>query len=416
MLGFVETSRVWVEVNLDSLEHNLAVLRRRIGPRPEILLVVKADGYGHGAVAIAHHALRSGVRAFGVGTAAEALTLRQNGISARILVLGTVVDAEVDACLRHGVELGLHATDRARSLERAGRRARATARVHLNVDTGMGRLGVLPRRAEDVLRVVAKSPHLELAGVMTHVAAVGPGDPRSDEQLKLFDRVVRSARAAGLIPPTAWIHAANSIAVLEGRGLSYDAVRPGIAALGLGPVGLAPELRPVLSWRTQVVFLKDVPAGYRVGYGATWAAPRPTRLATLPVGYSDGLAWSLGNAGEVLIRGRRCPLVGRISMDYATVDVTDVPGAKVGDVATLIGTDGADAVTVEELAERGGTIPYEVTCRIGQRVGRIYVGSGRSYGAAASRPLGAPPDDLGSDAGSDAPGDAPRAPTAAPAR
>jgi alanine racemase len=373
----VETSRVWVEIDLDALEHNLAVIRRRIGSGPEILLVVKADAYGHGAVAIAHHALRSGVRAFGVGTASEALELRQSGNSARILVLGTVVDAEVDACLRHGVELGLHSTDRARSLERDARRFGAVARVHLNVDTGMGRLGVLPRRAADVLRVVQRSPNLELAGIMTHVVATGTGDPRTAEQLKRFDRVVAAARTAELIPPGAWIHAANSVAILDGKGRGYDAVRPGIAAFGLieDPADPAHPLRPILSWRTQVIFLKDVPRGSRVGYGGTWTAGRRTRIATLPVGYNDGLAWSLGNKGCVLVRGRRCPLIGRISMDYATVDVTDVPGAKVGDVATLVGRDGDERLTVAELAEKGGTIPYEVTCRIGPRVGRLFTSS-----------------------------------------
>jgi len=374
MLVVVETSRVWVEIDLDALQHNLAVLRRSVGAQTELLLVVKADAYGHGAVAVAHHALRSGVRAFGVGTASEALKLRESGNPGRILVLGTIVDAEADACLRNGVELGLHSRDRARVLERDARRIGAVARVHLNVDTGMGRLGVLPRRAAEVLRVVKKSPELELAGVMTHLSATGPGDPRTAEQLKRFDRVVAAARDEGLIPDGAWIHAANSTGILDGHGDRYDAVRLGIGAFGLirgeGPVGL----RPVLSWRAQIIFLKDVPRGSRIGYGGTWTARRRTRIATLPVGYNDGLAWSLGNKGTVLVRGRRCPIVGLVSMDYATVDVTDVPGARVGDVATMVGRDGDERITVAELAELSDTIPYEVTCRIGPRVGRKFVG------------------------------------------
>ena len=372
----VDTSRVWAEIDLDALEHNLGALRRRIGPGPKILLVVKADAYGHGAVAVAHHALLGGVSAFGVGTAEEALELRAAGLRARILVLGTIVDAEVHACLKHGIELGLHSTDRARTLEHEGKRAGTRVRVHLNVDTGMGRLGVLPRRAADVLRVVQRAEHLELAGVMTHVAAVAPHDPHTRDQLRRFERVLASAREEGLIPAAAWIHAANSCCILGGDGLSYDAVRPGLAALGLAPPGAAApdELRPILSWRTQVIFLKDIPRGSRVGYGGTWKAVRKTRIATLPVGYNDGLAWTLGNRAEIVVRGARAPLVGRVSMDYATVDVTDVPGTRVGDVVTLIGRDGAASITADELAERGGTIPYEVTCRIGQRVGRVYLG------------------------------------------
>jgi len=385
----VDTSRVWAEIDLDALEHNLGALRRRIGPGPRILLVVKADAYGHGAVAVAHHALRCGVSAFGVGTAAEALELRAAGVRARILVLGTIVDAEVHACLKHGIELGLHSTDRARMLEQEGRRTGTRVRVHLNVDTGMGRLGVLPRRAADVLRVVQRAEHLELAGVMTHVAAVTVRDPQTREQLRRFDRVIASARSEGLIPARVWIHAANSVCIFGGEGLGYDAVRPGLAALGFVPTGAsaAEELRPLLSWRTQVIFLKDVPRGSRVGYGGTWRAERRTRIATLPVGYNDGLAWSLGNRAHVLVRGVRAPLVGRVSMDYATVDVTDVPGTRVGDVVTLIGRDGAASIGAEELAERGGTIPYEVTCRIGQRVGRVYAGGA---GERAEGDAGAP--------------------------
>jgi alanine racemase len=375
ILGCVDTSRVWAEIDLDALEHNLAALRRRIGPAPRIILVVKADAYGHGAVAVAHHALRHGVSAFGVGTAAEALELRSAGVRARILVLGTIVDAEVRACIQHGIELGLHSSDRARFLDQAGKHASTRVRVHLNVDTGMGRLGVLPRRAADVLRVVQRSEHLELAGVMTHVASLHTGDANTHDQLRRFDLVVSSARATGLIPSSAWIHAANSCCILGGDGLAYDAVRPGLAALGLAPSASEPrEWRAVLSWRTQIVFLKDLPSGSRVGYGGDFLARRPTRVATLPVGYNDGLAFSLGNRADVLVRGTRVPLIGRISMDYATVDVTDVPGTRVGDVVTLIGRDGAQAIGAEELAERGGTIPYEVTCRIGQRVGRVYLG------------------------------------------
>ncbi|MEM7309325.1 MAG: alanine racemase [Planctomycetota bacterium] len=371
----MDTSRVWADIDLDALGHNLGVIRRAVGPAPALLLVVKADAYGHGAVAVAHHALRSGAQALGVGTSAEALELRRAGIRARILVLGTIVAEEVGSCVRHGIEIGLHATDRARALEEAGRVAERVVRVHLNVDTGMGRLGVLPRRAADVLRVVQRSPHVELAGVMTHLAAVDEHDPSPEEQLRRFERVLASARGEGLIPASAWVHAANSLGIFRGAGSAYDAVRPGLAAFGVGTdLPTARALQPVLSWRTQVVFLKDLPAGSRVGYGGAWTASRDTRVATLPVGYNDGLAWSLGNRAEVLVRGRRAPLIGRVSMDYATVDVTDVPGVAVGDTVTLLGRDAGERIRVEELAERAGTIPHEITCRVGQRVGRVYRG------------------------------------------
>ena len=391
----VDTTRVWAEVDLDALGHNLREVRQRIGETRRILLVVKADAYGHGAVAIAHEALRHGAEAFGVGNSAEALELRRAGLRARILVLGTIVDAEVDLCLRHDIEIGLHATDRARALELAGERAKRRVRVHLNVDTGMGRLGVLPRRASAVLRAVRDAPQLQLAGIMTHLAATEVDDPGTKDQLRRFDRVVASAREEGLVPPEAWIHAANSTCIFSGEGLDYDAVRPGLAVFGVVP-GMESEaagLRPLLAWRTQVVFLKDVPTGTRVGYGGTWTAARPSRIATVPVGYNDGLAWSLGtrdSGTEALVRGRRVPLVGRVSMDYATLDVTDISGVEVGDVVTLLGADGGEQVTVQELAKKAGTIPHEITCRIGQRVGRVYRGGTGDPSAKTRVPVSAP--------------------------
>src|SRR5688572_21970246 len=256
------------------------------------MLVVKADAYGHGAVAIAHHALRCGISALGVGTSAEALELRKAGVRARILVLGTIVDEEANATLRHGVEIALHSSDRARWLAELAARTGVRARVHLKVDTGLGRLGVLPSKALELLELVHQSPSLELAGVMTHVASPeGALDPRTGEQLSVFDSVLAQARERSLL--RGWIHAANSACLFTGIDALYDCVRPGISAYGVLPGNLpgSAELEPVMSLHSQIVFLKDLPAGAEVGYGGTWRAPRSTRIATLPVGYSDGLAW-----------------------------------------------------------------------------------------------------------------------------
>jgi alanine racemase len=371
----VDAHRVWAEIDLDALSHNLACIRSRLARKVAVMLVVKAQAYGHGAVAIAHHALRCGVQALGVGTSAEALELRQAGVRAPILVLGTIVDEEAAACLRHGIHIALHSRDRARMLHELGRRLGSPARVHVKVDTGMGRLGVLPERALDLLEEVRGSSHLVLCGLMTHVAAPeGARSPEAIEQLALFEAVLRRARERGLTG--GWVHAANSACIFTGLGTHYDAVRPGISAYGVLPGGVegGAQLRPVLSLHSQVVFLKDVPAGARVGYASTWLAPRATRIATLPVGYDDGLSWRLGNRGEVLIRGRRAPIVGRVSMDYTTVDVGHIPGVQVGDRATLIGTQGGERLELEEVARSAGTIPYEVTCAAGKRVGRMYPG------------------------------------------
>lgn len=366
-LARVNAFRAWTEVDLDALAENLAVVRGLAGPGTRVMLVVKQDAYGHGAVAIAHHAVRCGVGALGVGTSGEALELRAAGLRLPILVLGTVVEEELPACLHHEVHIGLHSTDRVRSLAALARGRGVRARVHLNVDTGMGRLGVPVARARALLEAVVAEDALELAGVMSHLApADGLLDPEGRAQVARFEQVLDDARAAGLL--RGWVHMANSAGLFTGlAGPHFDTVRPGLAAYGALPRELpgAEFLAPVLSLRTRVVFLKDVPAGTPVGYGSTWRAPCETRIATLAVGYGHGLPWRAGG-GEVLLRGRRAPLVGRLSMDYATVDVGHLPGVQVGDVATLIGRDGDETLRLEDVAREAGTIPYEVSCGLGR--------------------------------------------------
>ena len=367
--------RVWAEVDLDALSSNLAEISRRAGPGVGTMLVVKADAYGHGAVAIAHHAVRCGVSGFGVGTSAEALELRLSGIRHPILVLGTVVDGEVPALLGHGVEIGLHSIDRAHKLQLQGSQAGIFARVHVNIDTGMSRLGVRPQKALELLRAVHEASHLELAGVMTHISSSeGALDPRTDEQVRIFDETLSEARAEGL--ELGQIHISNSAALFTGLQPLHDLVRPGISAFGILPGELpgSEDLKPVLSLKSQIVFLKDVPNGRSVGYGSTWRARGNRRIATVPVGYNDGVSWRLSNRGEVLVRGQRAPIVGRVSMDYTTIDVTEIPLVSVEDVVTIIGADGENQIDVEEIAGLAETIAYEITCAVGRRVQRVCVG------------------------------------------
>jgi alanine racemase len=371
----VNAYRVWADIDLDALTHNLSVIRQRAGSGVRIMLVVKADAYGHGAVAVAHHAVRCGVAALGVGSSAEALELRQSGIRLPILVLGTIIDDEAVDCLRNDVHIALHSSDRCSMLQELARSLGVRAKVHLNVDTGMGRLGVLPSRALDLLREVRASRHLELAGVMTHVSASeGARAASTHDQQRLFEGVLRAGRAEGLV--AGWIHMANSAALFTDMRPRYDTVRPGISAYGVLPTDMpgSDDLRPAMSLLTQIVFLKDIPPGYPVGYGSTWRSERATRIATLPVGYNDGMSWRLGNKGEVIVRGMRAPVVGRISMDYTTVDVGHIPHARVGDVVTLIGSDAHETITAEELARKADTIAYEITCNVGKRVRRTYRG------------------------------------------
>lgn len=371
----MNTTRVRAEIDLDAISENLAVIRRRAGTSTRVMLVVKADAYGHGAVAVAHHAVRLGVAALGVGTSAEALELRASGIRVPILVLGTIVDEEAEATLRHGVEVGVHSSDRVRRLEEVARRLGRPARVHLNVDTGMGRLGVPPSRALELLEAIRGARALELAGVMTHLSAGrGALAPETSAQVAAFEGVLAAARERGLL--RGHVHLANSAALFSGLRPLHDTVRPGISAYGTLPAELpgAGELRPAMRLCTQVVFLKDLPAGAAVGYDSTWRAARPTRVATLPLGYDDGVPWRLGNRGQVLVRGQLAPIIGRVSMDYTTVDVGHVPGVEVGDEVVLFGAQGDARIDVADVARDAGTIPYEVTCSVGKRVPRVYVG------------------------------------------
>ncbi len=379
MLRAVDSFRAWTEIDLDALALNLRCVCRRAGRGVRVMLVVKQDAYGHGAVAVAHHALRCGIGALGVGTSQEALELRRAGLQAPILVLGTVVEEELPSCLRHQIHVGLHSVDRCRSLQDLAQTVGLTAQVHLNVDTGMGRLGVSPSLALNLLREVHAASHLRLAGFMTHLSAPDGGHcPSSHEQLAVFRGLVSEAKAQGL--DCGWIHCLNSAGLftdlhcVHESAVGTDTVRIGIAAYGALSKHLSPpeELRQIMSLRSRVVFLKDIPMDAPVGYGSLWRAPRPTRIATLPIGYGHGLPRNLQN-WDVLIAGRRAPLVGCLSMDYATVDVGHLEGVRVGQEVTLLGRDGDDELRLEDLAHGLGTIPHELTCSLG-RLPRAFVG------------------------------------------
>jgi alanine racemase len=358
-------------VDLGALERNLGVVRTAAGGAA-VMLVVKADAYGHGAVPVAWHLLRHGVSHLGVGDSTEALALRQSGITAPILILGAIVPGEEDDVVREGVSVTVHSASRVRELQRQAERLGARVKVHLKVDTGMGRLGCAPERAVGIAREIRRASRLDLEGVSTHLASTAPDDlPRAELQLRRFRAALDALRAEGLDPP--WRHAFASGGVFRLSPGDLNLVRPGLAVYGLSPDGRVPGLEPALSWKTQVAFLRDHRKGARIGYGGTWRAPRRSRIATLPVGYNDGYRFAFGNRGRVLVRGRAAPVVGRVSMDYVMVDVTDVPAVRVGDEVTLLGRDGDLRVDATDLAAWADTVPYEVFCGLGRRVVRIYV-------------------------------------------
>jgi len=371
----MQSRRVWAEIDLDAISENLRLVRAQ-APGRGVIAIVKANAYGHGAVPVGWHLASQGADALGVGDSAEAIELRRAGISAPILILGAVVPGELADVVAHDIAVTVHTTERVRLLQREARRAGRLARVHLKVDTGMGRLGCTPSRAPTIAQLVHDSDFLRLEGLCTHFAcAESSGDEYTARQHALFREVGTRLEAAGIAVPIR--HAAASAPALRGAAPELDAIRPGLALYGVSPDRrLQGDLRPVLTLRTRVIFLKDLPAGSSIGYERSYVTPRRTRIATLPVGYSDGYPWRLGGRGEVLIGGRRAPVVGRISMDYLCVDVGGIPGASVGDEVVLIGRSGAETVEARELADRAGTIPYEIFTRLGRRVERVYRGGG----------------------------------------
>jgi alanine racemase len=303
-------------------------------------------------------------------------------VRARIIVLGPTLGDESLPALRQGVELAVPSIELFRALERIALATATQARFHLKVDTGMNRLGMTPAEALGALESLRGSPFLQLAGLMTHVGATdGARAESARTQAREFDELLARARTLGLLDGSrgrVCAHLANSASVLSGLTPLQDAVRVGAAAYGIAPDPrlFHPELQPVMSVRTRIVHLQEVRPGERVGYGGTWEARRDSRVAVLPVGYDDGVDWRLSNQGEVLLRGRRVPMVGRISMDYTTIDVTDVPTAAMGERVTLLGADGGARIRAEEIAARTGTVPYDVTCSIGKRVERVFTGGG----------------------------------------
>ncbi len=369
--------RVWAEIDLAAVRHNLGLVRQTVGPKVQILAVVKADAYGHGAGPVARAAMEAGATWLGVGDAGEALELRESGITAPIIVLGALVERELDEIVEHRITPTVHSRERIRELA-----SRAAARgvrmgVHLMVDTGMGRLGVRPGSALSLLAEVASHPSLFLEGMATHFPCSALEDTRfTDGQLEQMQQLVRGAEEARLRPR--YVHVANSAAVFAFPHSHYDMVRPGGILYGIDSGNLRRlkiPMKPALTLRSQIVYLKGVPPGFPISYDHTYRCERPTQIATLPVGYNDGFPMPIHKRPEVLVRGRRCPVVGRVTMDYIMVDVGGVPGVRVGDPATLIGAEGPERITAEDQAACMGVVPYHITCRLGKRVRKRYVSS-----------------------------------------
>jgi alanine racemase len=374
---FPEQRPTRAEVSLDALEANLAAIRSRAGGLP-VMGVVKADAYGHGAVPVARALAAAGIDRLAVALLEEAQELRRAGIEVPILVMGPLEPAQMEAVVRERVTPALFREDQIAALQAAASRASRAAPFHLKVDTGMGRLGVPWTRAGALLEILARSPALALEGVFSHLAcADDPDHPLTRVQRERFDEVVGLIRSRGHAPPL--LHLANSAAVLDRLPEGLTLVRPGLLLYGYRPSPRNREipLAPVLRLASRIVLVKEVPEGEAVGYGATFVARRKSRIATVAAGYDDGVIRSLSNRGHFLVRGRRVPIAGRISMDLTTLDVTDFPEAALGDEAVLVGSQGGELQGADQVAAEAGTVSWEILCGIGWRVPRLYFRGGR---------------------------------------
>lgn len=363
---------MWAEIRLDALRRNYRAIRRTLRKGTEVLAIVKAEAYGHGMVPVARALSSEGVKFFGVATIGEALDLRRALPRAGILVLGSFHARHVADYVRARIVPTVSSEEDIAVLEKAP--GKGTIAVHAKIDTGMGRLGAWHEDTARFFARLAASKRLDVRGIYTHFSSADTHDSLTRRQMERFERAVADARLAGLSPR--YLHAANSMALVRYRKAHLNLVRPGILLYGINPSPrkLRLRLEPVLELKARISFLKSVEPGRTISYGATFKAKRKTAIATLPVGYGHGYRWALSNRSHVLVRGRRCPVVGRVTMDQTLADVGNVPGVRRWDLVTLLGRQGRETVSAEELASLSGTIPYEIVCALQSRIPRIYRG------------------------------------------
>jgi len=361
-------------IDLNAYAQNLQAVRDRIPEGCGIMAVVKANAYGHGLVRTAQRAVKERVAMLGVATVDEALVLRQAGVHAPIMVLVQPSEEALGAIVEHGLRVMISTVAAAERLGGIARKANRVAAVHCKIDSGMGRQGFEIDQAVRDLLYLRRVSNIDIEGVATHFPIADLAkDPYTLNQIKTFKQILRQLDKHGV--PYELAHAANSAAIINYEESFFSMVRPGLMTYGVWPAarpaGPSP-IKPVLRWETRVVMVKDLEPGSSVGYGRTYTTPDRMRAALLPVGYADGYKHALSNRADVLIRGKRCPVRGSVCMDQVVVDVTHVDGVAAGDAATLIGTDGGETITVEELASHAQSIPYDILAGIGPRVYREY--------------------------------------------
>lgn len=360
----------WVEIDLEAIRNN--VHRTRHNANTRVMAVVKADAYGHGVLPVARAVLQAGASWLAVARATEALELREAGITTPILILGYTPVGQIKGMIDHQISLTVWTSEQADQINEIGTAAGAAARVHLKVDTGMGRLGICPEGAPALAARLGALPFIDFQGVFTHFARADESDPHTtDQQESRFRSVLTQLEEVNLRPPL--VHAANSAAGLRRPSAYFDLIRLGIAMYGLAPSGqcpLPPTFRPALRWVSVLSHVKVLPPGHGVSYGHIYKTSKRERIGTIPAGYADGYRRVEG--AHVLVRGQRVPVVGRVCMDQFMVSLDSVPEAQPGAEVVLLGEQGEATYSADDLAEVWGTINYEVVCAIGKRVPRVY--------------------------------------------
>ena len=363
-------------IDLDAIARNYRLLRGRVGDRA-IFAVVKADAYGHGAAAVSRRLAREGADRFAVANADEGVALRRAGVGGEILLLSCAEPGDLPRQLAYGLTPALYDPEQAEAVLAAADRLSRVVRVHLEVDTGMGRAGIRPEELDRILGLLKGSRRVRLAGTFANLSAADdPRSPATERQVAILRETVARMRDAGVEPGL--VHLANSAGILAHPDSWFDGVRPGLALYGIAPSDAidAEGLEPAMTIETRVIAVRRLPAGIPLGYGGRFVTERPSTVAVLPIGYHDGFRRSFSGSVSVLLRGRKAPVVGSVSMDITLVDAT-ATGAERGDLAVCLGRDGDASVTAWDLARAAGTIPYEILCGIGPRMARVDRGEGR---------------------------------------
>ena len=362
-----KTYRCWAEIDQDALRHNAGVVRERAGSGVQLIAVVKANAYGHGMAGVAK-ALASDAQMFGVANLEEAQMLRKE-VWQPIIVLGPALPSERRSIAEEGFIPSVSTLEEAQEFDRAAK----PVAINLVVDTGMGRMGVPQAEALALFKKIAALPNVSIHSVSTHLPVSNEDETFTRAELEQFSALVKKYRAESSVKFQ--VHALPSAGVLAYSDPSFDVVRTGLILYGISPL---PEfqklLKPVMTWKTRIALIRDMPAGHGISYGRTFITPREMRVATLSAGYADGYSWHLSNRdAAVLVRGQRCPLLGRVTMDLMMIDVSQIEDAAVGDEVVLMGRQGEQEISTAELADRAGTITWEIVTRIGSRVRRVFV-------------------------------------------